>query len=139
MPCDDTSESITVVLDARERLKYFLFEKLTCGKIVPLSGRLNALCHGMDIDALGALRLEEVVAALDVRDEETYFLVDKELDALQSAIANYVGSGLDADAARCKIESIDFGPESVTIRQLILAPKPKTRIPSCRTIYGASA
>lgn len=139
MPCDDISEAITVVLDREERLKYFLFEKITCGKIVPLSGKLNDYCRGRTIEALAALRLDEVVTALGVADDDTFFLVDKELDALQSAIANYCGVGHESDMERYRVESIEHGPESVTIKQVILAPKPKARIASCRVLYGPSS
>ena len=136
MPCDDISESITVVLDHDERLRYFLFEKLTCGKIVPLSGKLNDLCRGKTLDEIAALGFDEIVRTLGVADEEMYFLVDKELDALQSAVGNYRGAGPELDMARYKVESIEYGPSTITIRQVILAPKPATRIPSCRKIYG---
>lgn len=135
MPCDEISEVITVVLDREERLRYFLFEKMTCGKIVPLSGKLNDHCRGMDLDALDALDLDAAVRSLGVSDEETFFLVEKELDALQSVVANYRGSERGFDPDRYRIESIECGEDSVTIKQVILAPKPETKIPSCRVLY----
>jgi hypothetical protein len=138
MPCDDIGEVITVVLDSDERLRYFLYEKITCGKIVPLSGRLNDLCRGKSASEIDALRPDDIVGALGIEDDETAFLADKELDALQSALANYRGSA-DLDPARYRIESIEHAPDSTTIRQVILVPKPDTRIPSCRTIYGPKA
>ena len=137
MPCQDVSEIVTVVLDPSERLRYFLFEKITCGKIVPLSGKLNDFCRGMSAGEIEALRLEDVVRALGVSDDDTFFLADKELDALQSTLANYRGTG-ELDLDRYQIESIEHGPDTVTIRQVIVAPKPQTRIPSCKTIYGPS-
>ena len=135
MPCQEISEVITVVLDGSEHLRYFLFEKITCGKIVPLSGKLNDFCQGMDLGALETLELDAVVRALAVSDEETFFLVEKELDALQSVDANYRGSERGFDPERYRIESIDYGPDSVTIKQILVAPKPEAAIPSCRVIY----
>ena len=135
MPCDDISATITVVLDKEERLRYYLFEKLTCGKIIPLSQEMQAHCKGMSIDALAALRLEELVRALGVADEDSFFVLDKELDALQSAIANYRGSDPSLDLDRYKIESIEYGEETIRIRQLILEPKPAERLDSCRVLY----
>ncbi len=135
MPCDEISEVITVVLDPDERLRYFLFEKITCGKIVPLSGALNDLCRGMDLDAIDALDLDTVVRSLGVPDEETYFLLEKELDALQSVVANYRGAERGFDPERYKIESVERGPDSVTIKEIVVAPKPQAAIPSCRVVY----
>jgi hypothetical protein len=135
MPCDEISEVVTVVLDGNERLHYFLFEKITCGKIVPLSGRLNDFCRGMGLDAIDALDLDGVVRALGVADEETFFLVEKELDALQSAVANYRGAERGFDPERYKIESVEHGPDSVTIKQIVIAPKPEAAITSCRVLY----
>lgn len=139
MPCDDLSEVVTVVLDGEERLRYFLYEKLTCGKIVPLSGRLNDLCRGMTIGAIERLTVEGAAGALGLHDDESLYLVDKELDALQSALANYRGSEPGPDPDRYKVESIDYAPDGVTIRQVIVAPKPERRIPSCRTLHGPEA
>ncbi len=138
MPCEDISEVVTVVFDANERLRYFLYEKITCGKIVPLSGKLNDFCRGKSADEIEALQLDEVVRAIGVDNDETFFLADKELDAIQSTIANYRGSR-ELDLERYRIESIEHAPDSVTIRQVILAPKPATRIASCRKIYGPTA
>jgi hypothetical protein len=89
----------------------------------------------MTIDALAALRLEELVRALGVADEDSFFVLDKELDALQSAIANYRGSDPSLDLDRYKIESIEYGEETIRIRQLILEPKPATQLDSCRVLY----
>jgi len=138
VPCEDISEVVTVVFDANERLRYFLYEKITCGKIVPLSGKLNDFCRGKSADEIEALQLDEVVRAIGVDNDETFFLADKELDAIQSTIANYRGSR-ELDLERYRIESIEHAPDSVTIRQVILAPKPATRIASCRKIYGPTA
>jgi len=135
MPCDEISAVITVVLDKDERLRYYTFEKLTCGKIIPLSQTLQAYCKGMTIDALASLRLEEMVRVLGVRDEDSFFVLDKELDALQSAIANYRGSLPGLDLERYKIESIEYGDESIRIQQVILEPKPDASIPSCRVVF----
>jgi hypothetical protein len=135
MPCDDISATITVVFDKEERLRYYLFEKLTCGKIIPLSQQLQAHCKGMSIDTLAALRLEELVRVLGVADEDSFFVLDKELDALQSAIANYRGSDPSLDLDRYKIESIEYGEETIRIRQLILEAKPVATLDSCRVLY----
>ncbi len=135
MPCEEISAVVTVVLDKDERLSYYTFEKITCGKIIPLSQTLQAHCKGMTLDALASLRLEELVHTLDVRDEDAFFVLDKELDALQSAIANYRGSDLGLNFDRYKIESIEYGDDSIRIQQVILEPKPDAAVPSCRVVF----
>ncbi|MFN0152349.1 MAG: hypothetical protein ACKVU1_16715 [bacterium] len=135
MPCEEISAVVTVVLDKDERLRYYTFEKITCGKIIPLSQTLQAHCKGMTLDALASLRLEELVRAFDVRDEDSFFVLDKELDALQSAVANYRGSDAGLDFERYKIESIEYGDDSIRIQQVILEPKPDAAVPSCRVVF----
>jgi hypothetical protein len=138
MPCDDISAVITVVLDSDERLRYYLFEKITCGKIIPLSNELKARCRGLGIDEIAALRTDDLARELRIEDADARFVLDKELDALQSALANYRGSGPDLDLSRYKIESILHAPDSITITQVILEPDPAAPLASCRVLYKAT-
>lgn len=139
MPCDDISAVITLVLDGDERLRYYLYEKLTCGKIIPLSQRLQAHCKGMDLDAIAALDRRPLARAFAIESEDDLFVLDKELDALQSAVANYRGADASLDPRRYAIESVEWGPEGVTIRQLIREPEPDARIQSCRTLASGAS
>ena len=74
-----------------------------------------------------------LVSVLDLNaDEEAQFILYMELDALKSAVAQFLGiehEGVDAE--RCKITSVEYGDEFIDIALVILPPKELPKILPC--------
>src|SRR5271170_2546508 len=105
MPCSDSSSGLNIRLSLDERLVKFDFAKITCSSEIGGGKNLSQFCAGKTLEELLDLDFRMLVSALDLNtDEEAQFILDMELDALKSAIAQYLGityEGVDAD--RCKI------------------------------------
>jgi len=133
MPCSDSSSGLNIRLDLNERLVKFDFAKITCSSEIGGGKKLSEFCIGKSLEEMLELDFRMLVSLLDINDdEESQFIMYMELDALKSAIAQYLGvehEGLDVE--RCKISSISHGNEFIDIALVILPPKELPKILPC--------
>jgi hypothetical protein len=134
MPCSDSSSGLNIRLDLNERLVKFDFAKITCsGEIGRGDKKLSQFCAGKSLEEILGLDFGMLVSALDLfANEEAQFILYMELDALKSAIVQYLGiehEGVDVE--RCKISSIEQGDEFIDIALVILPPKEFPKILPC--------
>ena len=133
MPCNDSSSGLNIRLDHNERLVQFDFAKITCSSEIDGDKRLSRFCAGRTLDEILDLDFRMLVSFLDLNDdEEAQFILYVELDALKSAVAQYLGVEYPGfDAQRCKVSSIEHTDEHTDIAIVILPPKELPRILPC--------
>src|SRR5277367_6273726 len=133
MPCSDSSSGLNIRLDFNECLVKFDFAKITCSSEIGGGKTLSQFCTGKSLEEVLDLDFRMLVSVLNLNaDEEAQFILYMELDALKSAVAQYLGvekEGVDID--RCKISSVDHGDEFIDIALVILPPKELPKILPC--------
>jgi len=133
MPCSDSSLGLNLRLDLNDRLVKFDFAKITCSSEIAGGRKLSQFCAGKSAEEILGLDFGMLVSALDLfDDEEGQFILYMELDALKSALVEYLGTECPGvDAKRCKISSIVHGDEFIDIALVILPPKELPKILPC--------
>ncbi len=133
MPCSDSSSGLNIRLDLNGRLVKFDFAKITCSSEIGGGKSLSQFCFGKPPEEILDLDFRMLVSVLNLNaDEEAQFILYMELDALKSALAQYLGiehQGVDVE--RCKISSVDHGDEFIDIALVILPPKELPKILPC--------
>jgi len=133
MPCSDSSSGLNIRLGSNERLVQFEFAKITCSSEIGGGKSLSQFCAGKSLEEILDLDFRMLVTFLNLNaDEEAQFILYMELDALKSAIAQYLGieyQGVDVD--RCKITSVEQGEGFIDISLVILPPKELPKILPC--------
>jgi len=133
MPCSDSSSGLNIRLDLNERLVKFDFAKITCSSEIGGGKQLSQFCAGKSLEEILDLDYRMLVSLLNLNDdEEAQFILYMELDALKSAVAQYLGveyPGVDVD--RCKVSSVEHGDEYIDISLVILPPKELPKILPC--------
>ena len=133
MPCSDSSSGLNIRLDLNERLIKFDFAKITCSSEIGGGKKLSQFCIGKSLEEILDLDFRMLVSVLDLNtDDEAQFILYMELDALKSAVAQYLGieyQGVDPD--RCKISSIEHNELCTDIALVILPPKELPKILPC--------
>lgn len=133
MPCSDSSSGLNIRLDANERLVKFEFAKITCSSEIGGGRKLSQFCEGKALEEILGIDFRMLVSALNLNsDEESQFILYMELDALKSAIVQYLGIEYEGvDIERCKISSIEQTEDSIDIALVILPPKELPKILPC--------
>lgn len=133
MPCSDSSSGLNIRLDSNERLVKFEFAKITCSSEIGGGKTLSQFCAGKTLEEVLDLDFRMLVSVLSLNaDEEAQFILYMELDALKSAVVQYLGieyQGVDAE--RCQISSIEQSDEFIDIAIVILPPKELPKILPC--------
>jgi hypothetical protein len=133
MPCSDSSSGLNLRLDHAERLVNFEFAKITCSSEIGGGKNLSQFCVGKSLEEVLDLDFRMLVSALGLNeDEEAQFILYMELDALKSAVAQYLGverEGVDCD--RCRVSTVEYGDEFIDIALVILPPKELPKILPC--------
>src|SRR5208283_640214 len=108
MPCSDSSSGRNIRLGLNERLVKFDFAKITCSSEIGGGKKLSQFCKGKTLEEILDLDFRMLGSVLNLNaDEEAQFILYMELDALKSAIAQYLGieyPGVEVE--RCRISSV---------------------------------
>jgi hypothetical protein len=132
MPCSESSSSITLKLDPKDRFISFEFAKITCGKEIAAQTGYNRYCRGKTLQEILTVPYQSAVKKLKAKTEEKQFILYCEWDALRCAIAQYLGLHDEAiDRDRCRISSINHTKKGTEIVQVILPPKDMPKILPC--------
>ena len=134
MPCSDSSSGLNIRLDLNERLVKFDFAKITCSSEIGRGDKsLSSFCAGKSPEEILDLDFRMLVSVLNLNaDEEAQFILYMELDALKSALVQYLGIEYPGvDAKRCQISSLEHGDEFIDIALVILPPKELPKILPC--------
>ncbi len=115
MPCSDVTERLSLTLDHEDRVIGYELTKQTCGGSVAGRGLIRELVKHRTADEVLALRAETVVADTDGSDDVLEYLRLKHLFSLQAALAVFGGDASDEQSRLLTIESVDYGPDDVTI------------------------
>ena len=120
-------------MDLNERVVKFDFAKITCSSEIGGGKTLSRFCAGRSLEEILELDFRMLVSALNLNsDEEAQFILYMELDALKSAVAQYLGVELEGiDLERCKVSSVEQGDEFIDIALVILPPKELPKILPC--------
>jgi hypothetical protein len=133
VPCSDSSSGLNIRLGLDERLIKFDFAKITCSSEIGGGKSLSQFCAGKTLEEVLDLDFRMLVSVLNLNDdEEAQFILYMELDALKSAVAQYLGveyEGVDPD--RCKISSVEQNDEFIDVALVILPPKELPKILPC--------
>jgi len=132
MPCSDSSSSINIKLDKRERFISFDYAKITCGREINGATGLNKYLKGKRLPDIVNQSFYSLKKDLKVRDEESQFILYMEWDALRSAIVQYLGiAHQDIDSQRCQITSVEYTGEGIEVAEVILPPQEMPKILPC--------
>ena len=132
MPCSDSSSSMIIKLDHEEKFITFEYAKITCGQEITGGTGLNAYLKGKTLPEIIEIPYPEIVADLDIKEEEDKFVLYLEWDVLRAGIAIYLGiDDPHIDMARCSITSIEHNEEGIEIAEVVLPPKELPKILPC--------
>jgi len=132
MPCSDSSSSLALKIDSEDRFVSFDFAKITCGREITAKTGFSKYCQGKPLEDILLYPYSQVVSDLQLKDEESQFILYLEWDALRSAIAQYLGSeDKEIDKERCLITSIEHSENGSEIALVILPPKELPKILPC--------
>jgi hypothetical protein len=116
MPCNDVTELLELTLDADDRVRAYSLAKNTCGAPVASRLELTSFIAGRHIDELTDRTLMQIVESagggeaappprIKFLDE---FMLQKQLGALQRALAVYRGAEPGGKDDAFAMASIDF-------------------------------
>ncbi len=132
MPCSDSSSSMVIHLDSEENFLRFEYAKITCGSEIGGKTGLNAFFQNKPLTDIITTSFDQIIAFLEIKDEETQFILYMEWDALRAAVGQYLGVDNDnIDINRCQITSIDHTEEGTEVALVILPPKELPKILPC--------
>jgi|TARA_B100001750_G_C15461223_1_gene574429 hypothetical protein len=132
MPCKDTTSQISIVLDQNDKLLDFEYSKMTCNKEIGGNTGFREYCLGKSIETLSKLEFSDLVADLNIQDQEKQFLFFLEWSALGVALDQYQGRLTPKDDDRYQIATIAYESDRVEIKQNVLAPSQMPKIIPCR-------
>ncbi len=132
MPCSDSSSSMVIHLDAKEHFLGFQYAKITCGSEIGGKTGLNAFFQHKPVNDIITTPFDQIMASLDIKEEENQFVLYMEWDALRAAAGQYLGvENENIDINRCRITSIDHTEEGTDVALVILPPKELPKILPC--------
>lgn len=132
MPCSDSSSSMVIFLDQEDNFIKFEYAKITCGSEITGKTGLNAFFAHKSLHDIITISFDQIMTHLEIKDEETQFILYMEWDALRSAVGQYLGSDQqDIDINRCRVTSIDHTEEGTEVALVILPPKELPKILPC--------
>lgn len=133
MPCSDSSLGLNMRLDAHDRLIEFDCAKITCLREIDSRRRLSSWCSDKTLLEILGLDFRMLVSALGLNaDEEGQFILYLELEALKSAIVEYLGMTYPGvDSGRCQLTSVTHGDEGTEVSAVILVPRELPKIVPC--------
>ena len=132
MTCTDSSSSIIIQLDAKDRFRSFAFGKITCGKKIGARTGYNKYLRGKSLREILSISYPNVIRKLKPATEEKRFVLYCEWEAVRCAIAQYLGEkSLDIDQDRCQISSVNHTQRGTEIVEVILPPKDMPAILPC--------
>src|SRR5580698_8926378 len=133
MPCSDSSSGLNIRLDLNEHFVTFEFAKITCSSEIGGGKSLSQFCTGKTLEEILDLDFRMLVSVLSLNDdEEAQFILYMELDALKSAVAQYLGVEYEGvDPERCKISCVEQNDEFIDVALVILPPKELPKILPC--------
>ena len=132
MPCSDSSSSMVVHFDHDEKFIKFEYAKITCSSEIKGGTGLSDYLIGKNLNEILKIPYEKIIQDLQILEEEAQFVMYMELDALKSAIAEYLGSDDEfIDRGRCKITSVDYLENEVEVALVVLPPKDLPKILPC--------
>lgn len=132
MPCNDSSSSMVIHLDSEENFLRFEYAKITCGSEIGGKTGLNVFFQHKPLNGIITTSFDQIVASLDIKDEENQFVLYMEWDSLRAAVGQYLGvENENIDINRCRITSIDHTKEGTEVALVILPPKELPKILPC--------
>ena len=132
MPCSDSSSSISIKLDPEENFISFEYAKITCGQGIDGKTGLSDYFTGKALNEIIETSFQKITNDLDIKEEDSQFILYMEWDALRSAVAQYLGiENPTIDKDRCRITSIEHTEEGIEVAEVILPPKELPKILPC--------
>ncbi len=120
MTCDDYTACIRVRVAFDDRLLDYDYYKISCGREINADGRLKSLALGKTLAEIAGMTADDLAAALSVENDDDRFLLFLELDALQNAIAQYLGREKTSAGGRCRVAAISCESDHIEIRENIM-------------------
>jgi hypothetical protein len=138
MPCEDVTEYVQLTLDAEERIESFSLRKHTCGATV---GDASLLPHvrGLAADKLRDARLADLLGDPQRPRAAEAFLLEKQLVALQAALAVYRGEASGARHSLFAVAEIAASPQGTEISGLLRVDLATEQIRACQHCCGSRA
>jgi len=137
MPCSDVTEYCQVDLDNEGRVVALSLRKNTCGAPVGNALLLSYVKERAADEVLGAT-LRTFIPQVHQARHLDQFLLGKQLYALQSAIAVYLGSASGGKDDPFVVERIEHGPDRTHIAGLLRVDLATEQIRACGNCGCAS-
>ena len=133
MPCSDSSSSFVLFLDKEDKFIKFEYAKITCGQEIKADRNFQNNLKGYSLEDILKKTFLEIQENLNLKDEESLFIVYSEWELLRISIINFLGQDYEEnmDEDRCQIISIERIEEGTEIALLVLPPKEFPKIISC--------
>lgn len=131
MPCNDVTESITVVVDRRDRLHGYSFTKRTCGRGVGAHDLLSDYLAGRTVDEIASISAKQCLEELSVQATIEEFLALKHLVAVQAALDVLTGRGALVQDDFCRPAEVAFDEGLTSLRAQIRVDLIPERISAC--------
>ena len=115
MPCGDITETITIKLDANDKLVDYTFLKRACGGNIGQKSLVLEQLKGSSIEEITALSQTALVDMIQPTDMAEQFLIQKHLSVIQFCFDMLYGKKELHPKNMIKFYSIDYGPEGLRL------------------------
>lgn len=130
MPCNDVTELVELDLDGLGRVEELSVQKQTCGAPVGNAGLLR-YTRGLLPEQIIDHTLAALVPDLNEAKQLDQFLLAKELIALQSALAVYLGAEAGSPGSPFALASVEHGARRTRIAGLLRVDLATEQIRAC--------
>ena len=131
MPCNDVTERIEVVVDARDRLVSYTLRKRACGRAVGDEALLESTLAGKTLEEIAAITPDNLIDETHPTTQADAFLVLKHLFAVQAACAVTSGAAPGGPRDICAAAEITHAEGDTRLTGLIRVDVVHNEIKAC--------
>ena len=131
MPCNDVTERIEVVVDARDRLVSYTLRKRACGRAVGDEALLESTLAGKTLEEIAAITPDSLIDEAHTPTQAGAFLLLKHLFAVQAACAVISGAAPGGPCDICAAAEITQADGHTSLTGLIRVDVVHNEIQAC--------
>ncbi len=136
MPCSDVTELLRLDLDSQDRLSGYSLTKLTCGGSLGKESLLLKWCGGLQANQILSTTIDAFSERFPANDPVVEFVRLKHLLAIQKGLRALTGLESSRPDDAISIETIDHGPDGVSMRALLKVDAVTDEIRACGRCAG---
>jgi len=137
MPCKDITDTLTLAIDADDRIIDYSLHKRTCGGAVGEEKLLGPWLFKRTAAQVIETPLDDFQAILKTKSDLKEYLVLKHFIAVKTALLIMLGREAGGLEDRCTVEYIDYGPEGIRMGADLSVDGLMEDIKACKSCCGS--